>query len=116
VKIKYASKAPELEQLLRTNAKMAKIQRNTIPVIESLPGFVIRYDGVDSIPFVAGFCEGWYEGWYKRDNWGPGNAHPLCVVEVTISGMTRFFIFRGNPIEKARLVFAEATVKMVIDS
>jgi hypothetical protein len=38
------------------------------------------------------------------------------VVEVTISGMTRFFIFRGDPIEQARLTFAEATVKMVVDS
>jgi hypothetical protein len=112
MKTKYASNSPELEQLLQTNTRMAKIQRNTIPVIESLPGFVSRFDGVDSIPFVSGFCE----GWHKRDSWGPGDAHPLCVVEVTISGMTRFFIFRGDPIEQARLTFAEATVKMVVDS
>jgi hypothetical protein len=48
MKTKYASNSPELEQLLQTNTRMAKIQRNTIPVIESLPGFVSRFDGVDS--------------------------------------------------------------------
>lgn len=97
----------ELDALLLAASRCAKRQKDVLAEIESLPGFIERFDMAASATEVRAYCR----GWIRRSG-----ADDICVSEVCISGCTRYFVFRGVPLDSARERFPMAVVRMVAEA